>query len=219
MSKTILIVIGIACALLTATGIMYQIQHTRDRFDGMVKLCARLKNEVATGQKSIAEVRELLNDKNRMVRLSASGVLFYDLKDKKSLPELRKLLRDKDIVVRMATLNGLMNMGDKESIPEIRNLLDDSAVYSIAAEALGKLGDKESIPKIRKQLNDEFWLIRATAIKALVNLDDKDSIPQIKELLKDKDEQVRYDAEQALKQLGVPEAEIKETKESKTDNK
>ena len=51
------------------------------------------------------------------------------------------------------------------------------------------------------------------AIQLLGEFDDKESIPEIKKLLIDKETQVVYYAAEALRKLGVSDAEIEQAKQ------
>lgn len=214
MNKTVLIIIGLACALLTAWGVMHWTQY--DNPYEILRFHSQFSGEVRNGQKTIPEIIKLLSNNNKNVKIAASWVLF-NYNSKEALPELRKLLRVSNSydLMRITTISNLAFMKDKESIPEIRKLLDDKPGCEIAISALGELGDKESIPKIRELINGEYWGVRRSAIEALVKLGDKESIPLINKSLKDEDKNVRKAAEEALKKLGVPEAEIEKAKEGK----
>lgn len=166
MHRITLIILGLACAVLTAAGMMWY-----NNLDNPAVIAARRQ----------------LYDKDSRVRQIAIWDLAFVLHDKESIPEIRKRLYDEDVNVRQVAIDCLSGfMG---------------------------LNDKESIPTIRKFLNDENKQIRYSSICFLAFLKDKESISQIKMLLNDEEGNIREIAERALKQLGVPEAEIQKAKE------
>jgi len=142
MNKTILIVLGLACALITAAGIMFN---------------------------PVSVARRQLYDKDPDVRCHAIRSL---CKDKASFPRMRSLLYDEDIIVAINAATFLYMSGDKESIPDYRNLLNNKepVIREAAIFALWLLGDKESIPEFKKLLNDEDIKVSDTAELALEKL-------------------------------------------------
>jgi len=180
-NATLLITIGLACAVISATGIMWYNNSDNP---------------------TVVVARRQLHDKNPKVREHA----IYELsrwRDKKSTPEIARLLKDINDDVRKAATETLSGFGAKDLIHSIATLLQDknSKVRGAAVQALGELGAKESILEITKLLQDNNEWVRGVAVMALAKLGDKESIPHIKELLKDDEEWVRQVAQEALRTL------------------
>ena len=181
MSKTILIIIGIACTVVTAAGIMWY-------HNSIYGICWQL-------------------DVWRLREINA----------KASTPELIKLLQDNSSPVRYSAAYALGRFGHKESIPEIIKLLqhENTTIRESAVMALEFLFAQESIPAITKLLQDDDYYVRWQAATTLGKLTAKEAIPELKKLLTDKAYFVRDAAAEALKNIGVPESEIKITEERK----
>ena len=129
MSKTILIVIGLACAVISAVGIMHY------------------NNPLNTA-------RRQLYDKDPMVRVIAMKALI-EIGDKESIPGIIKLLQDNDDGVRVRAIWALAKLNAKETIPEIKKLLNDksSGVRNIAVYTLRQLGVSEKEIQEAKEEN------------------------------------------------------------------
>jgi len=230
LSNTVLLIVfGLACALVSAAGIMWynnpddptiaarrQLHHTYFHTRGLAIYKLGRLGDV----KSIPEIRKLLNDKNYFV-LEQTIEALGKLGDKESIPQIRDMLKVKDYRISSAALDALGILGDKKSIPDIRNFISDDMPqlsydphHLKAIDSLVKMNDRESIPRIQKLLYNGNCNIRNQAIKALAEFGDKESIPRIKELLNDRDNRnvIRKTAEEALKKLGVPEEEIERAK-------
>lgn len=194
MNRTILIIIGIAGAIITAAGIMWYnnldspaVIATRKQLydkDPGVRSQAMWSLVCAFhDKKSIPEIRRLLTeDKNKRVLIAAINNLgFYG--DREAIPEIRKHLDNKDDSMRYAAIYALGDLDDKESILQIRGMLNVEQVHLAVIYALGKLNDKESIPELRRFINNNETCTRNTAICALSRLGDKELIPIARKFL------------------------------------
>ena len=134
MNKTILILIGISCAVITAGGIM------------------RYRNFASP---EIIAARQQLHNEDAEIRIAAIESL-CKLGDKASAPEIRKLLNDNDKVACPAVI-ALQALGDKASVPEIRKLLKNKDSYArfFAINAMRYFDSTESAPEIRELLKDK----------------------------------------------------------------
>ncbi|MBI5777827.1 MAG: HEAT repeat domain-containing protein [Planctomycetes bacterium] len=184
MNRTIIISLGIACALVSAAGIMWYNNPKELDIDNILNSC-----------KSTSDVRELLNHKDPRVIHRAIVILSKSLKDKESIHKIRELLNDRE--VNAEAINALVNLNDNESIPKIREFLNNKDAYLLiqAIYALGELKDTASIPEIIKLLKQKPH--------GLIELEDIIVVNYA---------EVRETAEEALKKLGVPEAEIERAK-------
>jgi HEAT repeat protein len=202
MNRNLLIVIGLACAVITAVGIMWY------------------HNPLNTA-------RRQMHANDYLIRIEALNTL-YTLGGKSSIPEIIRLLKDDNELVREVAIWSVKQLGLKESIPLIKSLLEDEDewVNHYAEQALRQFGvseeeikkarwTKKNIIKLRQQLHDNDVSVRGGALEWLCYLDDKESIPEIKKLLNDENEHLRQDASNVLFMLGVPEEEIQKAKESK----
>jgi HEAT repeat protein len=214
MNRSILIIIGLLCAIVTAAGIMWY------------------NNPLNTARRGIHDMKPL-------IRYYAVWKL-YELNDKKSIPEIAKLLQDNSSGVREISVTVLKNFGAKEAAPKLsladgwiraasiiivesgplKGFLDnppDLHEYepeerTLAVQELDNLGAKDIIPQIIKLLKDDYPTARASAALALNTFGVKEAIPEIKKLLKDETKLVRDAAEKSLKQLRVSEEEIERAK-------
>jgi len=225
MTKTLLIIVGLACAVITAAGMMFnpissafRQMHSKDpdvRCEAITYLSRIDKHILSITYKSskplqafydkgaLIAIRRALADEESVVRATAIYGLI-SLGDDESIPAIRKMLAGTDDWVRDVAAYALAEFNDKTSIPEIRKLLyvKDYSMIIQAMETLYKLGDKESIPAIRKLCATSSKWVRHSAIYILSHeWKDKESIPQIKELLKDPEKEVRAAAEKALRYL------------------
>ena len=73
MNKTILVLIGIACALISAAGIMHKHPIHPKRIG--ISYRGPYFEEIAKSGKSIPEIRELLKDENPGIREAAEQIL------------------------------------------------------------------------------------------------------------------------------------------------
>ena len=196
MNKTILIVIGLACAVIGAVGIMWYSSNTPR--NQVIKYYNKLLVDIPNARKASAVIRVYSHGIYEPIEsrktIDEAIIILGRYNIKESIPAMRKLLKDKNTAIRTSAMCALSDMRDKESIPEIRKLLNDKneEVISCAISVLGQLGDKESIPEIRKLANckgtnDDQESVRGSAVSALGDLKDEESIPLIRELLKDKD--------------------------------
>ena|SRR3989339_399735 len=117
MTKTLLIIIGISCALVSAAGIMWYNYPLR-------------------------EVRGWLDDKDWHKRLDAVRLL-REINDRESTPKIRQIFLNHEYpIVSFNALWTLVEWNDRESIPEIKKLLNDKNenVRKEAEDALKTLG-------------------------------------------------------------------------------
>ena len=130
MNRTILIIIGLLCAVITTAGIMCD--HP------------------------FYVTRQQLHDKDPNVRAMAIHKL-GDLNDQKSIPDAIKLLLDDSGFVRMHALYALDVLNVRESIQAIIKLLQDKdpMVRWYAIKVLGTLGAQDAIPQITEILNNQ----------------------------------------------------------------
>src|SRR3989339_273935 len=207
MSRTIIIIIGLACAVISAAGIMwYSSNSPRNQ---LIKQYNMFLLDSSGGKKLSEVMREFRDDNNTID--DAIRILLY-CNPKESLPVIRKLLKDKNTGAKITAITALSGIRDKESIPEIRKHLndEDAGVRTTSIYALSQMGDKESAPEIRRFLNDKNEWLRNAAINAIIEFKDRESIPLLKELLKHDGVDMIYAA--TLEQLGVPYEEIAELK-------
>ncbi|MBI5779798.1 MAG: HEAT repeat domain-containing protein [Planctomycetes bacterium] len=146
MIKTLLIAIGLACALLTATGIMWYNPVSvarRQLHDKDITVCCNsIQTLIKLGDRaSIHEITKLLQNDAMEIRAWAVYAL-GKLDAKESIPEVTKLLHDNDSLIRQSTLCTLSDINAKEAIPEIKKLLKDKSesVRNYAEIALRELG-------------------------------------------------------------------------------
>src|SRR3989339_1135962 len=130
MTRNLLIIIGIGCAVISAAGIMYYTplnvaRRSIDNKDRRIRIEALATLSDYCDKQSIPQIRKLLYDNDDMVFLCAGNALFH-LNDRESLPEIRKFLEDKNPEKRASTLAILSDFRDRESIPQMRKLLYDS---------------------------------------------------------------------------------------------
>jgi HEAT repeat protein len=148
MSKTLLIIIGIACAVITAAGIMWY--HSplntacRQLYDEDPDVCCQaIKTLGEIGAKEFAPeiIKLLLNTNDHYVRQSAAEAL-RQFGNKEAIPEITKLLHSEIAYTRRSAALALMDLKAKESIPELKGLLNDEVnfVRDAAERALRKLG-------------------------------------------------------------------------------
>src|SRR3989339_842690 len=189
MNRTILIIIGILCAVIRAYVWHYS---------------------------PIKTLRRQLYDKDPEVIYNAA-IKLHSLGAKAAIPEFTRLLKSNNMFARVLAIESLGMLGAKETIPELIKLLkdDERDVRNSAVLALKSLGAKELIPELTKLLQDKDQQTRIWAVAQLGYCNAKESIPDIKKLLNDKDEWVRIPAELALKDLGVFDSEIQKAKENK----
>lgn len=74
MTKTLLIVIGLLCAVITAAGIMHYKHPCHPKFQG-ISYRGPYFEEITRSGKTISEIRELLKDENPGMREAAKQVL------------------------------------------------------------------------------------------------------------------------------------------------
>jgi len=216
MNRTLLIVIGIACAVITAAGITFSSYNLNNKSISELSQLAKAGNKGA-----IIRLRALLNDEDPSIRLPAVSII-GKLDDKESIVKICKMLNDYGPFVREEAKKTLKRLNDKEAIIEIRKLLNNKDDRNSAIAALGIMGDKESISVIRRFLTESYneHQINRTAALALAELVDKESIPHIEELFTAlvingdmfNDSYYAEKIRQILKQLGVPESEIEQAK-------
>ena len=214
MNRTLLIVIGIACAVITAAGIMWYnynipINITRRYLfhkDIMVRMHAiesliELKDKASTP----AIVRVIVKDSYWLVMYDNAIPLLCQLDPKQTVVALTKLLDCKDKEISNKAGCFLCNIGAKEAIPQIKKLLQAGEHREDAVRELGRLGAKEMVPDFITLLNDEDRYVRGSAAYALAKLDAKEAVPQIKKLLEDGDIWIRSYALAALTKLNPTE--------------
>src|SRR3989339_300367 len=214
MNKTLLIIVGIFCAMIAAAGIIaYSPTHNKpDDYYGNSRMHFSL-NEL---------IKHLNNEEEGMFDCGCmlaeySGA--FNQFGEKSIPELINFLKDKKWWLRCIAVMSLGSMKAKESMPEIIVLLNDqnSRIRASAIDTLSQLGDRKVIPQIRAMLNDPEGTVKYHALEALMEFNDKESMPAIKKLLKDEEEYVRDYAEQALLKFGATAEELEKAKEGNPD--
>lgn len=146
MNRTILIIFGIFCALLTAEVIVLDAPLNNARW-------------------------QIHNSKNPVTRINATFNL-YKFGGKGEILEFTRLLQDDEWGVRVLAAKALVNLDPKGSTPKFTKLLRDNnpSYRQLAVWALGQLGDKELIPEIKKLLNDKEDWVREAAEQALKQL-------------------------------------------------
>jgi len=159
MSKTLLIVIGIACAVITAAGIMWYNNPInmarRQLYDEDTDVCCQaIKTLGNIGAKEFAPeiIKLLLNTNDHYVRQSAAEAL-RQFGNKEAIPEITKLLHSEIAYARRSAALALMDLKAKESIPELKGLLKDEVnfVRDAAERALRELGVPEAEIEQAKQ--------------------------------------------------------------------
>ncbi len=146
MTRTLLIVIGIACAVIAAAGIMFYNPVSiarRQLYDKDPDVCWNAITNLfkIRGKASIPEFTRLLQSDNIVTRCLAAKALSY-FGDKISIPEITKLLQDNEIVVRHSDICALVDLEGKKAIPNIKKLLNDKEeiIRQVAEYVLKKLG-------------------------------------------------------------------------------
>lgn len=224
MNKSILIIIGIGCALIAAAGIMWYTNHAnlaspeimaarRQLYDKDPEVRAKAAYKLfKLGDKaSIHNITKvILHDDRRDSIFGTIVPILSSFAPKEIMPELKKFLRDKDKHVRWAACYTLCSLDSKEAIPEIKKLLNNPEFRSYAIDGLSALGDRECIPEFITFLQSDSQL---SALRALGKLEAKEAIPEIKKILYRSSFQQTFDeAEEILKKLGVSDEEIQKAK-------
>ena len=222
MNKTLLIVIGIACAVFVAWVNIYFnpvniARRNLDNPDPEKRVKALELLTCRLDRQSIPRIRQMLYDTNPKVHRFAGWAL-AEFGDRESLPAIRKFLEDKNSVVRSFTISIISEFKDQESIPALRKLIDDEdeLLVIVLLHTLSELGDLESIPALRPFLENKNSEVRVHAIEALCQLNDQDQeiiIPILKKMLADDCENVVSAAERALRLRWVSKEEIQKAKE------
>src|SRR3989339_1197836 len=147
MNRTILIAIGISCALISAAGIMFW--HNSP----------------------INTALRQLHSKNPSIRCDAIYTL-GNLDAKETIPIIINLLQDDNPNVRVSAVDTLGTLHAKTAIPDITKLLKDNtpSVRGLAVQSLKHLDAKEAIPEIKQLLNDNYERVRKAADWALRKL-------------------------------------------------
>ena len=220
MNRTLLISIGLICALVTAAGIMefgqrdiYKARRQLHSESSWVRSEALLTLIIHNDRASIPEIIRLLKNNDLKTRLDAIGAL-GNFKAKEAIHEITILLQDAEFTVRGLAVWALGEIGARELIPKITKLLQDNDyhVREAAVKTLVKLNAREAIPEIIKLLQDNDTLVLNATIDAVVIFRSKEAIPELKKLLTDKDKGYSLTAKWVLEYLGVPDSEIEEAK-------
>ena len=221
MTRTILIVIGILAALLTAAGIMWYHSPTntlrRQLHDKNPEVRASAIWEIAYNlhdKTCIPAIRKMINDANENVRMRSMSAL-AGFNDTESIPLIRQRLNDSSLCIRMLAAGILRDkFADTGFIPAVRNLLNDpnASVRKEAIKLLIEVHNEESVPEIRKLLEDENVDVSNAAVSAVIEFNDKEAIPLLKKRLHSKEARIRLSTEYVLNKLGVPAEEIEDAK-------
>lgn len=183
--------------------------------DPMIRGISAVSLGVLQSKEAAPRLINLLDDKHYYVRESAVCALGI-IGDKQAIPKLMSILTYEDhYLIRRYTVEALGKLKATEAKSQIIALLQDRdlGVRYKAVIALGKINARETIPELIKLLSHADFNFRKYAVGALADLGARETIPEIKKLLQDENESVRQAAEQALKTLGLPAAEIEQTKQ------
>jgi len=96
---------------------------------------------VKIGKPAVNPLIEVLNDKNKDIRLVAV-VALGEIKDKRAIPPLIEALKDEDWCVRFAAAKALGEIKDKRAVSPLIEALKDENVHGYAAIALRKITGK-----------------------------------------------------------------------------
>ena len=154
MNRTLLIIIGLACALVAAAGIMwYEYNDTVNVARRQLSDNYHFEAFCTLNKLEHKDIIKLLQDNNPKIRSMAIDILINQ-KVKESIPEITKSLQDDIPNVRESAVIALMAFGTKEAIPEIKKLLNDENedVRQWAEFALKQLGvPAEEIEKAKEE--------------------------------------------------------------------
>jgi HEAT repeat protein len=171
-------------------------------------LVARILGRLGDKKEALAEVRQLLDNKN--IRTDLIGVLI-ELGTPEAVEDLRKLIDDSQLDVRRAAVAALGVLRAKEAADDLLKLLDDpladASVRRAAVAALGQMEATQAVAKLRALLRDKY--VRAAAAEALGRLRAKEVVDDLRDLLKNKapaDLDIILPAIQALTRLKADEA-------------
>ncbi|MBI5777928.1 MAG: HEAT repeat domain-containing protein [Planctomycetes bacterium] len=232
MNKTILIIIGLGCALLAAAGIM---QHTHHTAHKKIHICYDTEVEpIVADDNAPGWVKDFFDESNKAnnnKELVNQGIP-HNKNDNNSgsssstplnYEEIKQLIN----AIKAECGNTSSSFGPRAIYridavrdgPAIMNLLNDpdGSVRESAAFTLGLMGIKESIPELRKLLYDSEPNVRKTAIETLNSLGAVKNTPEIIHLLNDKDSWTRRAAVIVLGQSDMKDA-IPEITELLTDS-
>jgi len=160
------------------------------------------------GRDALPDLREMLKDEDRDVRLAAAEALAQILQQmgRDAVPDLLEMLKDEDRAARRApgrALAQILQQMGRDAIPDLREMLKDENgdVRGAAAQALAQVAGRDEIPELWKMLKDEDWSARRAAARALAQVAGRDAIPDLREMLKDEDWGARRAAGWALAQI------------------
>jgi HEAT repeat protein len=135
-----------------------------------------------------ARIADLLDSKNRTLRLSALEALGRHLKAEAEAPRIAPILEDPDPELRKAALAALGRLNAKRfSVDVARRLKDpDPAVRIAAVDVLRDWRAKEFIEAVAALLDTPGVEVRAHALTALGELDARAYAPQMAQALSEK---------------------------------
>ncbi len=160
MSKTLLIIVGISAALLTAAGIMWHSSNSPR--NQLIKQYNKFLLDSSGGKMEVFGVMREFRDSNNTINDAINILAYY----KKSLPIIRKLIKDKNLflLIQYFSINSSDKICEVGLSGETRRTIFGflvSIVFSmelILSSAL-YLQESTSITETRRRL--EFVLIRS----------------------------------------------------------
>ncbi len=167
MTKTLLIVIGIMAALLTAAGIMHQ---------SLTKIDLQNKYEllIQITLKAVDDRTLEYKNRNKFTNHDIAELIREIVSDGKEV--LTEEQKRNIITIISGDPSWQSHLTWFNHIPEAKQYLleflidKDSYIRRVAVDALGRLNDKESIPLIKEMLNDKDKGVRIAAEYVLKKL-------------------------------------------------
>ena len=157
--------------------------------------------------KAVEALRERLEDRNQIVRLSAARAL-VKLGAPLSAEEILDRLCPKSSDISLA-INDLFRSLGPEAIPDLMRVMESDRPVSVrvlAMDALGQMGRPELAPGLASMLKDKSTAIRVQAIKSLNHVNDPRVVPPMIAALSDSSWEVRAEAAVCAGLLGADEA-------------
>mgnify|MGYP001573215254 CR=1 FL=1 len=198
MNKTILIIAGIACAVITAAGIMWyngqvnalrklgvseeEIEQAKNRNEGIINFTGKVKNTsiyIWNDYLFMIDIKEVDKPDGEIQPGREFGYCVYFPSQLLHEPEYKAVGKEyKFRIIRGRNKKGELDYSDLMVMDEIlrcRPLLHDKDA-SVRRKAIDFLSsndgrDKESIPEIKKLLIDENEQVRQAVANALESLD------------------------------------------------